>query len=368
MIDLLWQQPILFAQAQRAEQLVSNTRNTVGAVRESFNTLWETVLSGSLYDALADMAIALALLFVGWNVIKVVVLETSEGHFGYSQRYLPDLVWAVILTLLLASPTGVPNLAGYTLQARSAINSASTRILDALSIDLAFPNGDDVVVQAQLKSQAQLIVSDALRSCAAIGDGPQRNICLEDARIQMDDLLSPYYGFRGALNWAQNLYNQLALNIQNAMDLRYASAAFWHALFRDLGAIVRPASTLAIVGILYAWAGAFEWLMEMSLLLTAIIGPIFLGLSMIPTVSRYFYLWVTAIGSIALGKVGFNIVSGLAGYIIVTTPGSNPLIGALFISIAAPILALTLIGGGGLGIYAGLVATATFLGSRVARI
>ncbi|MEM9315132.1 MAG: hypothetical protein AAGA95_10940 [Pseudomonadota bacterium] len=365
MNDLLLS-PILFAQAQRAEQLVVNTRDTVGLVRESFDQLWNTILTGSLYDALADLAIALALLFVGWNVVKVVVLESGGGQF-YSQRYLPDLIWAVILSLLLASPSGVPNLAGYTLEARSLINNSSTYILDALSDDLAFPDGSDVVVQAQIKSQAQLLVSDALRSCAAIADGPQRTVCLENARLQMDDMLTPYYGFRGTGNWAQELYLQLTSNIQDAMNRRYASAAFWHSLFRDLGAIVRPATTLATVGILYAWAGAFEWLLEMALLLTAIIGPLFLGLSMIPTASRYFYLWVTGIGSIALGKVGFNIVTGLAGYIIVSTPNSNPLVGALFIAIAAPLLALALIGGGGLGIYTGLVSTATVLGSRTAR-
>ncbi|MEM9566673.1 MAG: hypothetical protein AAF974_00055 [Cyanobacteria bacterium P01_E01_bin.34] len=354
----------MFAQSA-SQNILDNSRDNVLFVRESFNSLWESVLTGSLYDAIADLGVAFALVFAGWTLFKVVLIETADdGVVGLSTRWVPDLIWAIVLLILLSSTNGTPRIANYTLDIRQLINNSSTYLLTALNDDLTLEQASGVVDEASLKSQAQILTNDGLRECALIQEESLRNDCLLNVRERLDRLLGPYYN-RVVGNWATDLYRQLVTNIDEARQEVYGSAGFWSSLFRGMGSVIRPAVTASIIGVLYAWAGAVEWLLEISLLLTAVLGPLFLGLSLLPQATKPVMGWLTALGSIGLGKVAFNIVSGIAAYLILLTPSSNPLLGALVISVAAPILALAMSAGGGWAIYSGLLLLGAKLSSRV---
>ena len=155
--------PILFAQAA-SQRILENSRDNVQFVRGSFNELWETVLTGSLYDAIADLGVALALVFVGWTVFKVMLIETADdGVVGLSTRWVPDLIWAVVLIILLSSAGGTPRIAGYTMELRNLINNSSLYLLTAMNDDLTVEEAAGVVDEASLKSQAQILTNDGLR-------------------------------------------------------------------------------------------------------------------------------------------------------------------------------------------------------------
>ena len=117
---------------------------------------------------------------------------------------------------------------------------------------------------------------------------------------------------------------------------------------------------------------AYQWGLELALLLTALMGPLAVGGSLLPVGSRAIVGWLTGFFTVALAKLSFNIILGLAGQLIATAEASQPMIFLAFIGIVAPFLATGIAAGGGMAVLTQLtngarwVATSAASGGSVA--
>lgn len=104
---------------------------------------------------------------------------------------------------------------------------------------------------------------------------------------------------------------------------------------------------------------AFQWLVEITLLLTALISPLAVAGSLLPLQQRPLFTWLLGFYSVGLCKLFYNIIVGLVAYILSNnTSSGNPSGGTIIIAIAvgilSPILAVGLAAGGGMATFMSL--------------
>ena len=101
---------------------------------------------------------------------------------------------------------------------------------------------------------------------------------------------------------------------------------------------------------------AFVNMLEAALLLTALFGPIALGLSLLPLQGRPIWAWLTGFISLFGVQLGYNIIVGLVAVVVVRAGGelATDIAFLAFLSIFSPALALLIAGGGGIALYNGI--------------
>jgi hypothetical protein len=106
--------------------------------------------------------------------------------------------------------------------------------------------------------------------------------------------------------------------------------------------------------ILLALNNAYQWGIEFTMLLTALLGPLAIGGSLLPFGVKPIFAWLTGYFTVGMAKLCFNIIIGLCGQLIANSQQNQPMIFLLFIGLVSPILASALAAGGGLAVWTGL--------------
>jgi hypothetical protein len=94
-----------------------------------------------------------------------------------------------------------------------------------------------------------------------------------------------------------------------------------------------------------AFGIAFQWVVEVSLLLTALLAPLAVGGSLLPIGQKAIFAWLTGFFSVGIVKLSFNIIVGLIATVVLNAGDSDPMVFAFATSILAPILSLALAAG-----------------------
>lgn len=101
------------------------------------------------------------------------------------------------------------------------------------------------------------------------------------------------------------------------------------------------------------------------MLLTAALGPIAVGASLLPVGGKPIYAWLTGFFSFGIAKLSFSIIAGLAGRVLISTVDSDSTWFMIFMAFLAPILALAIAIGGGAGVFLAITNTASWVTRRV---
>jgi hypothetical protein len=121
--------------------------------------------------------------------------------------------------------------------------------------------------------------------------------------------------------------------------------------------------------IIHAFLMAFQWgfvnLVQISMLLTALVGPIAVAASLLPFGGKPIFAWLTGFFSLGFIQIMYNIIVGLAAVVILNANTFDTNGFLVLIAILAPALAIALATGGGLAIFnimlSGSVGAATIL-------
>ncbi len=111
---------------------------------------------------------------------------------------------------------------------------------------------------------------------------------------------------------------------------------------------------ILIQTILMASQAAFQALIEASMLLTGLMGPIALGSSLLPFGAKPIYAWLTAFWSVGICKLCLNVISGLIAVTLYNTGPTEMLPASIMLGLFAPIMALGMATGGGMAIFNGI--------------
>ena len=118
----------------------------------------------------------------------------------------------------------------------------------------------------------------------------------------------------------------------------------WDTAMGGVGEIVTSFVTL----ILLALNNAYQWCIEFALLLTALLGPMAVGASLLPYGQKAIFAWLSAIMGCGIAKLSFNIMVGLCAQLVSNAEQNQPMIFLLFVGLLSPLLASALGAGGGM--------------------
>lgn len=352
-------QTILAANNFGAGDLIENASAGASLVAEGFNELWQQTLTGGLYASLCKVGVlfavaSLALFMVQWG--KQMINDEEQRAFS-------ELIWPLIVAVLLTNNGSL--LANSTLALREYINSVNNYILEYTAAD-----ADLRAAYQQALGQAALetAVGNAIQECRSSQLSNEEAIqCLKQARADLEvkfpDIFKDTEG--GSYLGAAGSWITKSLDKIN----QAASEAEGDGVFEGIANKITAASTAAIgavvttfiTSLLLALNNAYQWGLELALLLTALIAPLAVGGSLMPIGSKAIVGWLTGFFTVGLAKLSFNIILGLAGQLIATAKASQPMIFLAFIGLVAPFLATGIAAGGGLAVLTQLNSGAQWL-------
>ncbi|MGK7947265.1 MAG: hypothetical protein AB4368_00280 [Xenococcaceae cyanobacterium] len=334
-------------------QLFEKGINAAISISDSWDETWRDVLSGSgvaertLYGELARLG---ELFAVGTLLFLMISFVKKLNNGDYSA--LASLLLPIIVSYLLFNNGS--NLANFTLALRDTINTFERQILVKTSRGVRL---DEIFRQAQGLTSTQEQISSWIKQCEALS-GDKQTQCLDEAVTQSEDLLRGYQGIFGISQWSRNRLNdlnQLRIAITNEPLSLFSldSPLIWTVI----GSSAESLTYTILIGLQMAFQNA----VEISMLLTALFGPIAVGGSLLPVdwAALPVCAWLTGFLSIGMLKLGFNIVAGLSAVVFVNAESTDALWFPIFLGIFAPILASGIAVGGGLAVWSSLTSIAS---------
>jgi hypothetical protein len=314
-----------------------NGANAANNVAESWNNTWDNVLgSGSLGGtSLYGVLCWLGTLFALGTLIFLVIELYKDLNEG-KPAVLTSLVWPLLVAFLLAN--NGQWLAQATLALRDIINQANSQVI---AITMAGVKLDELYREANGNMALQGIISSTMRACQSL-TGEAQIQCLDQAVTQAQSLVDTYKSIFGDKSWLDHIQGFLD-GITNALT--------GDGVDMGIFGLLKPLWMPIVVSILYWLQIAYQNLLEASLLITALLGPIAVGGSLLPYGPRAIFAWLTGFFSVGFARLCFNIIVGLASVVATSSDGGDPFWFALFAGLLAPILASSLASGAGLIIW-----------------
>jgi hypothetical protein len=141
-----------------------------------------------------------------------------------------------------------------------------------------------------------------------------------------------------------------ANNRFNLDDLNAARDGFVAGKGLDIKNIKSFKDTAELRGIILSFRGSFLYIIEVMMLVTALIGPIFLSLSMFPVGIKPLLTWGTSFLTLGFCKICFSLISGLSSMAMVLSGPNNidMLVASIVLGLLAPVLAFSIASGTGI--------------------
>ena len=328
----------IFAQAG-INQILENGSTTAKKIAESWDEQWVDVLQNNtndnLYGALTNLGIFFAvgtLLFFMMQWLKDVI------NYEYS-RPISALIWPFLVVILLNNSGQGNVLSNLTLGVRNFINTVNQQVVIAADANQTYQQALNMTV-------AEEVAGSLLRPCQSL-TGERQNQCFLKAKEKIDILWQEYRNLYGNKTWIYRLENKVN---QIAYGTGILSENSFNAL---LGSTAQTMAKNFLVSLQYA----FQNLLEATMLLIAILGPLAVGGSLLPVAGKPIFAWLTGFFSLGIAKLSFNIMAVLASTAIINGPAqdldADPdlMWFAIFLGILAPIVSLFLSAAAGLAIF-----------------
>lgn len=323
-----------------SKDILENAAAGSQLIAEGFDKLWEQTLDGALYASLMKVAQLFALATLCFYMVELAKNFINQEDM----KALSGWIWPIVIIALMANNGAL--LRSSTLTARNFINKINNDVLEyaaaGANLETAY---NRAVGSAKLKEE----VGKEIERCRSLGASQDAVDCLRSAEARLK-AKAPQL-FKGDVppsdSYELNPIEQLketADAVGGAIkDPGGALNDAWDSAMGGVGAVV----TAFITSILLALTNAYQWAVEFALLLTALLGPIAVGSSLLPYGQKAIFAWMSAIFGIGVAKLSFNIVVGLCAQLVANAQSNQPMIFLLFVGLLSPILATALGAGGG---------------------
>lgn len=320
--------------------LAQQASNNALSVSEGFNDLWNKIIAGEVYSSMCTVGALFAIATLTFFIIE----WTKKMMSGDDQRAYTEFIWPLLVVLLLSNNGKL--LGSSTLGIRNYINNVNTLVLTSTAAGI---NLREAYQQALGTEAARSAIGIAINRCQNSSLNPQEKVdCLTQAKqdlsqeypdkFQKNNGLSSW--FLDAINGAIDAYSDLTQKKASPIDF----------LLSPINAFIGSSITDIISIILIGMNGAYQWGIELTMLVTALLGPMAVGGSLLPYGAKSLYTWLVGYFSVGIGKLCFNIIVGFAAQLIADSKTYQPMFFLFTIGIIAPFLATGLAAGGGLAV------------------
>lgn len=322
-----------------------------------------SVTEFSLYEVITDLALVFAVGALVLFMMRFAYAAIHEGDFAEPARML---IWPLIVVLLLSDDGRL--LAQASRAFHDVLNDASIQVLKVTSLSVSL---EEAVRGAMAKGVIGVEISSQIQQCQNL-IGEAQVECLQLAQEQVAATME---GFKQ--HWLVSAAGTAASAVFPFLDLTLNSIEGAVEAYNTSGGSVGqilPGFFGGFVGtttraIIHAFLMAFQWgfvnLVQISMLLTALVGPIAVAASLLPFGGKPIFAWLTGFFSLGFIQIMYNIIVGLAAVVILNANTFDTNGFLVLIAILAPALAIALATGGGLAIFnimlSGSVGAATIL-------
>ena len=318
--------------------LINSGTTTAKTIAESWDKQWidllQTNASNNLYKSLTNLGIFFA---VGTFLFFMIQWLRDLLQEEYA-RPLSALIWPFIVVILLNISNNGSILSSLTLAVRGLINNVNQEIVVTADAHQTYQ-------QALNMSVAEELAGSFLRPCESL-TGQQQNRCFTIASQKIQPLWQEYRSLYGDQVWIIRLENKIN-------QIRYGTYISENNFDSLLGSTTQTTIKSFLISLQYA----FQNLIEATMLLIAVLGPLAVGSSLLPVAGKPIFAWMIGFLSLGIAKISFNIIAIITASVIVNGPGNN--INAdpdllwfiIFMGILAPILSLIVAIAGGFAIF-----------------
>jgi|GEM_PF-3452210 len=307
----------------------------------SFNELF----TNGLFQVIASTCLGLALLFLCFSVIQgVTEWEKTNSDSAATSIFIKKIITSLFLIILLMDGGSmiVTGIKGF----RAISNAIDNQILTKLS---ATQNINDRI--ANIRGQQSLLkdIQTKAQTCKVASDPLVAKQCATELNAQIIDAQG-----------SGKITDDKSLNAMNAYTANLAAAtatadpiAVMTALEKPLndaiGSVVSDAVTSIFSYVLGLLTSAVQTMTELCFMLTSLVTPIFITAGLLPGGIRSIIAILTSFWAVALYKICYIIIAGLASEIIKGDTSAEALQLGIITGVLAPILAGILAAGGGMG-------------------
>lgn len=306
---------------------------------ESWNLFIGT--PSQIYIALVNLGRLFALLSLGFFIFKFLRLALADEAYDS----LSQLVWPLVVIILLSNDASLLRQASTTM--RSLINQTNAQVLQIANASLVYETHLNEVLDY---GNAEKAIRDVRAQCNGMTNNDQLIACLEQGQQQATAIVDGFNARYGTTLWGNRLTNLVKTAISDIRDNPLLALNL-------KGAVVNPLISLAIEAFLAALQNAFQYLVELSFILTAMLGPIALGLTLSPLGGIALYAWLISFLSVGLAKLCFNVVTAMLVTMIYQAGPLDPMVNMILLGLLAPVLSFAMAAGGGMAVFNGVLAT-----------
>lgn len=338
--------PILLLGATLSDVL-QNGLEDAGKVSQTWDNNWNLVFGNgsvggqTLYAAITNLGLLFA--------VAALILSGMRIYRALNESRPVDAVavfWAVLAISLFAGQGAL--LAICVLQLRALVNQVSDGVLAGT---LAGVKIDEVLKELQGGMILKSVLEFIYKPCLSM-QGQDQVACLQGAAGQADVIADVVGAAFGPLNWLGNIIDRFkdagnALQQGNSFSLVGLFSPVWQPI---------------VYSILYWCMQAYQHLLEAVLLVVGLMSPLAVGGSLYFFGVNSLVAWLTGFFSVALAKICFNILVGLAAVTATNSGVNDPGWFPLFVGIFAPVVSFSLASGSGFVVW---TAFTSLMGSTV---
>lgn len=329
--------------------ILSNGVTTAQNITDGWDKQWIDLLQNDTNNNIYGVLTKLGIFFAVGTLLFFMAQWLKDVLDNEYSRPLSGLIWPLVVVLLLANPGNGTLLSNLTLGIRNFVNSINQQVITTADVNKTYQ-------QALNLSVAEEVAGALLRPCELL-TGEQQIQCLTKAKEKVDLLWQEYRNAYGTQPWIDRLetkVNNIVINSANVSEFEFNSL---------LGSTVQT----SIKNLLISSQSAFTNLIEVTMLLIAMLGPLAIGCSLLPVAAKPIFAWLIGLFTLGITKISFNIIAILTASVIINNLNSDPdlMWYMIFLGILAPILSLVLGAAGGFAIFQAINNTDVWVKARI---
>jgi hypothetical protein len=333
-------------------------------INKALDDLWYIAMQGNLYRLVTSLGLLVAVFAVGFWCVKFYI-ALDEGSL---RPAVNQLVWPVVIVIMLSN--GGAKLRDTTMFARDTMNAINNSVNEVISAEV---NLRAMYQTLTGNYELQLFIANQVSICNQIRDFSAFNQCMvtADAVVSLKqgefgkaiDKLLPASLKSKVDPWKQSMekfkkdalkpktpeeaQSQSTQGANNSGSTPAAGQVANNAGNKPFNAL--DASTYngsednlqSVVKTLLSTRTAFLYVLESMMLVTGLLGPIFVALSLFPVGTKPVIAWAVSFLSIGFCKICYNLISGLSAIAMVYAGPTNSdmTVAAVVLGLFAPVLA-----------------------------
>ncbi|MGF1480393.1 MAG: hypothetical protein ACFB4I_13025 [Cyanophyceae cyanobacterium] len=348
-------------------------------VKESFDGLWDVALSPTsfVYSSLSDIGLLLA-------VVTVTVFIVRWGRelleSGISSKSFGEIIWPLVVAVFLSNNGQI--LASTTRAMQNYVQEQEETIVNGAFLDVFIGETlESAFRQLVGITTVPLGIGSILAQCTShenpafclsgppVYEGEEIERFESGALQQAICALNPYVESGENPKLAQlskelekeqeKLHSILKNEVPGSSD---EEDTFTVGIPPEIYKLMSASEDSGLMQFFMGSGAAFVWLTELALFITALLGPLALGLSLLPVGGKAVFAWLTGFLSVAFAKLFYFILTGLSSIVVLDaiqdvslTDFVDSILVGIFVGALAPLLSLAVCVSGGRAVFQSLV-------------